>query len=70
MPINTSNNTRAVDFSAEINLVPNTWGLFGSLGIFKQKNLSQRTSMITKKVQTDNDLVDRNYNERNSICIS
>ena len=67
MPINPSNNTRAVDFSAEINLVPNTWGLFGSLGIFKVKNLSQRTSMITKKVETDSDLVDRNYNERNSV---
>lgn len=67
MPINPSNNTRAVDFSAEINLVPNTWGLFGSLGVFKVKNLSQRTSMITKKTLTDADLVDRNYNERNSV---
>lgn len=67
MPINPTNNTRAVDFSAEINLVPNTWGLFGSLGVFKVKNLSQRTSMITKKVETDADLVDRNYNERNSV---
>lgn len=67
MPINPSNNTRAVDFSAEINLVPNTWGLFGSLGIFREKNLSQRTSMITRKELTDGDLVDRNYNERNSV---
>lgn len=67
MPINPTNNTRAVDFSAEINLVPNTWGLFGSLGVFKVKNLSQRTAMITKKVETDADLVDRNYNERASV---
>lgn len=67
MPINPSNSTRSVDFSAEINLVPNTWGLFGSLGVFRVKNLSQRTSMITRKELTDGDLVDRNYNERNSV---
>lgn len=67
MPINPSNNTRSVDFSAEINLVPNTWGLFGSLGVFREKALSQRTSMITRKELTDGALVDRNYNERNSV---
>lgn len=67
MPINPTNNTRAVDFSAEINLVPNTWGLFGSLGVFNTKYLSQRTGMITKSTETDAGLVDRNYNERNSV---
>jgi hypothetical protein len=67
MPINPTNNTRAVDFSAEINLVPNTWGLFGSLGVFTPKRLSQRTSMITRKEMVDGALLDRNYNERNSV---
>ncbi len=67
MPINPSNNTRSVDFSEAINLVPNTWGLFGSLGVFSPKRLSQRTAMITKKELVDGVLVDRNYNERGNV---
>jgi Phage major capsid protein E len=67
MPINPSNNTRAVDFSEAINLIPNSWGLFGSLGVFSPKRLSQRTAMIAKKELVDGVLVDRNYNERANV---
>lgn len=67
MPINPNNTSRAVDLSATIKLVPNSWGLFGALNIFQSKFLSQRTGMITRTEETEGALVDRNYNERNSV---
>lgn len=57
---------RAVDLSEEINIVPNTWGLFQTLGVFTNEPKSQKTVLIPRTTEIEAIAVDRNWDERNS----
>lgn len=56
---------KLVDLSAEINIIPNTWGILQQLGIFQNEYKTQRTVLVPRTTETVTVLEDRNWNERN-----
>lgn len=58
---------RVTDLSAEINIIPNQWGVINSMGLFSNEYKSQKTVMIPRTTEVDIVLEDRNWDERNSV---
>jgi len=67
---NPFNPGRAVDLSAEINLIPNEWGLFQQLGLFTNEPKAHKFVMIPRTTEIEAVAVDRNWDERNSTVKS
>lgn len=65
MTFNPQDYGKVLDMTSSINLVPNTWGLINRLGLFEDKYGKTKTVMIPRTTETDNLLVDRNWDERN-----
>lgn len=57
---------KVVDLSAEINVVPNQWGIINSLGIFRNEYKTQKTILVPRTTDTVAVLTDRNWDERNN----
>lgn len=64
--VNPTNPNRVVDLSGEINIVPNQWGLYNSLGIFNPEYKSQKQILIPRTTETETVLEDKNWDERNN----
>lgn len=54
---------KVTNFSSEINLIPNRWGLMSLLNIFKTQLGSQRTVTIPRKTSKEHLMEDRNWDE-------
>ena len=57
---------KVADLSQEINIIPNTWGVIQTLGIFRNEPKAQKTVLIPRTTEEDAIAVDRNWDERNS----
>lgn len=56
---------RMSDMSEGINIIPNYWGVFSHLNVFKHKYGTQKTILVPRKTEQQHILEDRNWNERN-----
>lgn len=57
---------KVADLSAEINIVPNQWGVINTLGLFRNEPKSQKTVLVPRTTEADTILTDRNWDERNN----
>lgn len=57
---------KVADLSQEINIIPNSWGVIQTLGLFRSEPKTQKTVLIPRTTETDTIAVDRNWGERNS----
>lgn len=64
--VNPNNPNRVVDLSAEINIVPNQWGLYNTLGLFQNEYKNQKQVLIPRTTEVETVLEDRNWDERNN----
>jgi hypothetical protein len=64
---NPNNLNQVVDLSTQINIIPNQWGLFNSMGIFQSEYLATRTAMVPRFSQALTITGDRGWDERNSV---
>lgn len=64
--VDPNNVGRVVDLSSEINIVPNQWGLYNSLGLFATENKTQKQVLIPRTTETEVVLKDKNWDERNN----
>lgn len=55
------------DYTKELMLIPNMWGLMGSQGLFRQENVGTNTVTFDKSYQTAQAVVDKPYGERTSF---
>jgi len=55
------------DFTEELLIIPNTWGLTNQMGIFEQEGVSQHTITVEKIDQSLNLITDRVRGERNNV---
>lgn len=62
-----ANGFEVVDYSEEINLIPNTWGLIQNLGLFQSEGVSQNTLTIEKRDHTLGLLTDQVRGFRNQV---
>lgn len=60
---------KVADLSAEINVIPNQWGIINSMGLFRNEFKSQKTILVPRKKEEESILVDRNWDERNSVIV-
>lgn len=58
---------KVADLSAEINVIPNQWGIINSMGLFRNEYKSQKTVLVPRNTEEESILVDRNWDERNSV---
>jgi len=56
-----------VDYTEELLVIPNTWGLVGQMGIFEEEGVSQHTITVEKIDQSLNLITDRVRGERNNM---
>lgn len=56
---------KVVDYSGDIKLIPNQWGLVNALGLFKHEYGTQKTLLISRSEEAEHLMVDRNWDERN-----
>ena len=55
------------DFTEELLIIPNTWGLTNQMGIFEQEGVAQHTITVEKIDQSLNLITDRVRGERNNV---
>lgn len=60
---------KAVDYSQEINVIPNQWGVINQLGIFTDKPGTQKTVMVSRTHETEAIIEPRNWDERNNTIV-
>jgi hypothetical protein len=56
-----------VDYTEELNLIPNTWGLINELGIFRNESVSQHSITIESKSGTLSAITDQVRGARNPM---
>lgn len=56
-----------IDYTEELNIIPNTWGLFQQLGIFNESGVTQHTIAIEEINETFGIVGDRVRGERNNV---
>src|SRR5690606_19353775 len=57
---------KVADLSAEINVIPNQWGVINMLGIFRDEPKSQKTVLVPRNIEQEAIITDRNWDERNN----
>lgn len=62
-----SNAFEVVDYTQELNIIPNTWGLFETLNIFNPEGVTQHTIAIEEIDKTFGIITDRVRGERNNV---
>lgn len=56
-----------VDWTQEINVIPNQWGTIGSLGIFREEGVTEHVVQFEEIIKDGNVLVDRVRGDRNTV---
>lgn len=64
--VNPNNPNRVIDLSGEINIVPNQWGLYQSLGLFTNEYKTQKQVLVPRTTEVETVLEDKNWDERNN----
>lgn len=57
---------KVTDLTADINIVPNQWGVVNSMNVFKNEMKSQKTVLVPRTTEQDALIPDRNWDERNN----
>lgn len=61
-----TNGFEVTDYTEEINIVPNRWGLLQSLGLFEEVSVAEHTVTFEKHTTTEGLIVDRVRGERSN----
>lgn len=56
-----------VDYTEELNIIPNSWGTIGSLGLFQEQSVAEHVVQFDKVDQSVGLVVDRIRGERNNV---
>lgn len=56
-----------VDYTEELLIIPNTWGLLNTMGVFENEGVAQHTITVEKIDQSLNLIEDRVRGERNNM---
>lgn len=62
-----ANGFELYDYTEELNIIPNTWGLITNLGIFQEEGVTQNTLTVEKRDQTLGLLTDQVRGFRNQV---
>lgn len=58
---------RVTDWTEEMNVIPNSWGTIGQLGIFSEEGVSQHTVQFEEIIHDGALIIDRVRGERNNV---